>query len=37
MECKALIRSILVDIVGTFCGLDNILEQLPNASAVDKR
>lgn len=37
MECKALIRSILVVIVDKFCGLVNLLEQLPNVSAVDKR
>lgn len=37
MECKALIRSISVVIVDMFCGLVNILEQLPNASAIDKR
>lgn len=37
MECTALIRSILVVVVDTFCGLVNILEQLLNPSAVDKR
>lgn len=37
MGCKALIRSISVVIVDMFSGLVNILEQLPSASAVDKR